>query len=495
MGFLSTSVISSPIASGGTTSVATAQGVSTRSVTAIPTAVASAVGTTIGTAAGAVVGTVAVAENTATSFLAAAIKSVDGVFASGVNALASGLDGALSGIFSDTNNTAASTTTTQISDPLATNLLNQQLPSSGMFGVGSLQSGSSQIGIAGQNSTFGSLASSMTGTQLSTVLDRYNLDSSSNLTGVLANSLTGQALYGLLGEVGSVVGTVVGTAAGAVGAVAGGALGTAASVVNTTEESAAVAYGSTVSAALSSLGADQSAYLGTANGVSTLAGLSASDVGSFYGSDLGGVSLLSSAGAIVDTLGSGVSAQLANAIVSLAGNAGCDVGGYGYNSYGGQTGAYNLGLYLASVTGMGDLLSAMMSCGLGPPALGQNGLTTAFIGASSRYPSIALTLLGGIVAKTVLNTAVITSGILTNSSLVASDLGTVGSIMSGIGTTTLDAYTVPEISDVDLNTYNSAIMASSPDSFLNAAMGTTTMAAVLGGYAVPLQPDGTYGLY
>jgi len=373
--------------------------------------------------------------------LSSAVKSLTSALSADVTRLAKGLDSALSSVFKDTTVKTASTVTTAISDPVSS-LLNSKVPTSSGFKLTSSEAGSQQISLGGSTSVFGTKAVDMIGTNLSTVMNRYNLDSVSNVAKTITDSNTTNGLKSLFSTVSSVAKTAINVVS-TVNKATGGAL-----------------YDN-----------DTAIFLNKVSNLSSALG--GKDL-STYSISSPNTSLLSSTGTTVNTNKSGIDATTANLIASVANLAGCNVPG-GYSSYSTVGSSYNLATNLAAQYGMTDLLTSLLSCAMGDTSLGQTSLKNSFITATSSYVSLANLILGSINDPTTLNTSDIKSSILTNQTLSAADKSTVDSIMSQLGTTTIKAYSIDEASSVACPVLNTNTLLSSNSSFVNSVLGDSTI--------------------
>jgi hypothetical protein len=388
------------------------------------------------------------------------MASVTNAFSADVTSLASGVNSALAGAFNNTNVKTASTTSTAISDPLAT-LQAGKVATSTPFSLTSFSNSSSAA--SSSTSAAGSLSAQMTGTQLSTVLDRYNLNSTNLVSTTVASATQASLVSGLLSSVASVTSSITAT----VGAVAKAVTSTVATVNHDV-----------------ALFTAQTSALSNALGGGSIAGqyIPATTT-----------TLLSSTGSLVNTNNSGVDSITANAIVGVANASGCTTATT-YQSYSAAASALATALTTAATSGLSDLTSSLVGCSVATTPLGQTALTNAFTAASTTQIGTASTILGGIAAPLTLNTPAITSGIITNQNLTAADAASVNSVMTSLGTTTETAYSIPGPSypSPGYLVIDSTAVSNSSSGFVDASFGDSTLTDF--GSAVPMSTTSTGSL-
>jgi hypothetical protein len=412
-----------------------------------------------------------------TSMLGSAIKSLTATFSGSKTALAGGISPSLAKLFTNTNNPNTSTIVTTTSDQVKTNLINGGVAASNGFTISSSQAGAQSLSVAGASSSNGSGLFGMTGTQLSTVINRFNLDSITQLPGAASNSLLSSKMNGLFSTLAVDAGSLVSSVAGNTG------LGKLLASTTT-----AVVAGSLGLTKINNPANDRSLFSSSTSGLSSA--LSTSDFSSFYLTNPT-TTLLDDNGNPVATNGSGVDVDTANAILSLIKLAGCDTPVTDYNSANHQASLFNLGLNLSAMNGMSDLVSNLLGCSHASTALGQQSLTTAFVSSAGVQPAVASSILGSISSKSPLNTDFIAKSIVTNPNLSAKDVGTVNGIFTQLGSTSLGAMTVPSVTPFAVPVYDLGTISQASPSFVDGVFGDTTMTDYLSSYEMKLQSDGS----
>lgn len=447
---------------------------------------------------------VGAAVGVATSYLANAIKSISGTFGGGKTDLATGISGTLNGIFKNTNIKTAAGVPTLISDPVSTNLLNKPAaanPNSTTFKVDSLQSGSQAVTSSGTSSTVGTGASLMKGITQSTLLDRFNIDSITNLTSTITNSFSSAKINGLItnleGGITKSSGAAIGSSqlgqiiAGLTPTGIGSTLGLPAASSTTVGLSGTttLTQGITGSVPLSTAN-DLALFTGNATALGKASGLSTDQLSGYYLSDPN-ISLVTDTGTPVNTNGSGVDATLANSILGVLKIAGCAVTNNSYSSSNILSSLFNLGLGQSAQKGMMAEVNSLLGCSHSSTALGQQSLVNAFIGSAGSQIAPAHAILGGISSPSVLNTNYVSKTILTNPTLNASSVGMVGGMFTTMGTSMTDALSVPGYTDNLYPVHDAATLSTAQPSFINAIYGDTSITDCFGGSEMGVFPDGS----
>jgi hypothetical protein len=408
------------------------------------------------------------AGNVAPSLLSTSLSSAVGAltksFGVDPTGLAKGLDSALSGVFKDTNVKTASTVSTAISDPTASLLA--KLPNSAGFKLTSSEAGSQLISSSGSTTDFGSKATSLIGTNLSTVTNRFNLDSVNNIGNTITNSNLTTGLKGLFSNVSSVVKQV------------GSVAKTAITISNTINRSTGSSlYGNDTQVFLNKVGNLSSALSGTNMSQYVLSSTKNT--------------LMDSSGTIIDTNSTGIDATTANLIASVANLAGCNIP-VGYQSYSANASYFNTSLNLAVRGGMTSLVTSLVNCAMGNTTLGQQALSNSFNTSLGSVVSLASTIISKINSPESLNTANNRQTLLTNASLTASDSTLVESIFNTMGTTTVKALSVESVSSDACPVLDYSTLTKATPSFLNGATGSSTISNFLNGKSMTLDSSGMY---
>lgn len=467
MSFIDTSVLTNTtnnlIGSASASAIAKTQSAITRSITPLTNLASKSIVSALGINNSVVAN---VASSVLTNGLTSAVGSLTKSFSVDPTSLAKGLDSTLSGVFKDTNIKTASTIATAISDPVAG--LASKLPNSSGFKLTSSEAGSQIISSAGSSSEFGSKASSLIGTNLSTVMNRFNLDSVNNLAGSITNNNLTTGLKGLFSNISSVTKQV--------GSVARAAI----SISNTINR----ATGNSL------YGNDTQIFLNKVGNLSAAVG--GSDLSKYVVSSPT-TSILDSNGSTVDTHSTGIDATTTNLIASVASLAGCNVPG-GYQSYSAIGSYFNTSLNLAIQGGLGSIVNSLINCAFGTTSLGQQSLTTGFNTSIGSVVSLAASILSKINNPSALNTISNRQTLLTNQSLSASDATLVESIFNGMGTTTIKAMSVDSASSTDCPVIDYTTATNTNKSFLTAATGSSTISDFLNATPMDLNKLGVYSV-
>lgn len=368
----------------------------------------------------------------------------------GSTTLASSISSFLNNIFDNKNNPQASNRTTLISDPIATNILKTTPPKAGSFRVTSVGTGTTAIG--GDASIFGSRDLQMIGTIASTLLNRFDIDSTSNLTRTLTNSFGANRINGLFGSASS--GTI-------------SQIGTIANIVTNrqslrTSSNPISQVTSAISAIFNNFNQSQTQnrndfgnYISRASGLSNALG--GVDVSSYYTKNPD-YSLLSETGTYVNTQKSGVDAQTANSIRGLLRFAGVQNIEGSYDSAHEQASAFNIGLIAASVNGMSDEVTKLTALPFAASTNGQQSLSDAFTAVSNSNLTMASTLLTKIDQPNQFDTNSLTKSLLTNKNLKSSDTSTLNTMLTDLGTTFDQAISISSISASKYPVYDASFV-------------------------------------
>lgn len=440
----------------------------TGSVSKIPKAASTAISGTILGSSGIPTASLTGGVSQINSYLQSSLTSITSTFSNAVKGLASGLDSTLSGLFKDTNVKTASTITSLISDPIKTNFVDTKIPTSSAFKITSFEAGSQAISMTGASSQFGSNADSMIGTSLSTIMNRFNLDSSSGLASSITGSNSSSSLKSLFSTVGSLTKSVSGVAQ-TVQAIS--------QIPNQLTQSLTRSINNEIQALTGRSG--------------TLTNLTGVDASSFY-LGTGTLTLQDQNGNLVSTTGSGTDSTTANALLSIARLIGCDTSNVTeYSSVNELASLFNMILSLASQQGLSSLVNSLLGCSMATTVYGQTAVTNAFTSVAGSDLTIASSLLGQITNPLTLNNPTLTRSIVSNPNLTAADTATLETLLAQLGATPLSAYETTTV-DSSLVMYDVNTLSSSEKSILDSLFGDTTLSTYLNGSVVSLQADGTY---
>ena len=484
MAFIDTTAISPAVVSQGVTALAQAQATVQKTITPVSSQVTTALQTTLsGSTPNSVsqiantvtkgvssleAAAVSTATSVASSYLQAALASVTSTFSSSVTSLASGISSAFSGAFTNTNNPATSTTTTLISDPIVSNFLQSKTPTSSAFTVSSLNAGVQPVSVTGATAATTTLASSMTSTTLSTVLDRFNLDSASNVVSTISNSSTANQLSGLFTNLSAPT----------------------PSAVTSLQVTTPVTTTSTqVVSSTQSQENDLAGFLGQTSSLSQALG--GQNLSSYYITNPTTSLVNSVTNTPVVTNGTSVDATTANALTQLAMQAGCTPSITNYTSANQQASTYNTALALAAQAGLQDLVNSLLGCSQASTSTGQQSLVNAFVAAMSSQLGISSTLVAGINNPSVLNTPYVSQSLVTNPTLSASDVSTLNSLLTTIGSSSTQAMCVAGTSSDTYPLYDLSVVSNIQPDVTNALLSDDTITNYLNGTEMTLQPTGT----
>ncbi len=499
MGFFNTSAVTAKTVKQGLSAVATAQQSVSTVISSPPTSVKNSITTTINGSSGGLsstiskvnggIGTAVAAEaaiskiigGEASNFLQSALRSINSTFDKTAKGLATSVSGSLVGIFQDKNNRSASTTATNISDPVTTNLLKSKPPTSSTFKVDSLQSGSQLVTMSGSSSTFGSGDLSMVGTNLSTLLDRFDLDAISSLPTTVASSLSSDKVNGLFTKTPTNVTSAISPK------VSSGIFGKSLGDLNSLSVNATALTGNVSDVAKLSQSNDFQTFIGQTSTLTKFTGIK--DVSSYFLANPD-YSLVNNSGVPVDTNRSGIDAGTANSILSLLKIAGCSLTNTNYNSANLQSSIFNIGLSSAAQGGMINEVTNLLGCSQASSPLGQQSLISSFVSTIGSQLGISRTILGSIQSPSTVNTPFVRENLITNSSLTASDAPTVRSILTDIGSSVEESITLPGTTTSPYPVYDARLLATAQPSFVKEIMGDNTFSDFIVGVPLNINPDG-----
>jgi hypothetical protein len=411
--------------------------------------------------------------NKTARFISSALKSISSTFSSSPTALASGISDRFTKVFNNTNIVDASTSTRKISDPI-TSFLASKTPGSSAYRISSLQNGSQAVGLTGGSSIAGSGADLMIGTQMSTLIKRYNLDSSSRALNASSNSLGASKLNGLfstLNRAAVTVRAVTNTVQSEVRAINN-------VVVSAKREYDAIT--GVVNSAKDSFNALTSIssindFTQFVSSVDSLAvGVQEASVGAYYLTNATG-SLIDQTGAIIDTYGSGVDAVTANALLQAMSRGGCNTTTKEYLSANNQGSLFNLSIGLASKYGMGREVNDLLGCSFASSPLGQRSITNAFTTIAGSNVDLSTRLLKSVVSSSSIFTNTLGKQIVTNPKLTAVDATKVSDLFSLLGSSPTEAFTLPGTAGDKYPIFDASTLISTQPSFLSAMLGDATI--------------------
>lgn len=410
-----------------------------------------------------------ISSNSGANQLKSAIQSITGTFSKVSDGLASGINKALSDIFKDTNIKNASTVQTKISDPVKTNLLDTTSPLSTAFKISSLESGSLSSTNSSLNSAFGSKSGEMIGTELSTLLNRFNLDSSDNVISKITTSLQKSSINGLFSNTSNITKD----------------LSNLSNSFNTVKSSVL----NSSSTLVNSVNNELQSFIGRTNSLSNLTNM---DMSQFFVADINS-SLSNSDGIITTTRGSGVDANIANDLLAIAKNISCNVPTDFYDSLTQIDSLFRSLLALATNFKLDDLLDSLLGCDRVNSLTGQESLVYVFKEFATTDLISADKILNTIENKSLLSEDKIYKDLVTNPSLKISDVGTMNSIITNLGSTIQDSYTIPGISE-DVNVYDINSIYKSNSGFVNTSFGDISLTTISSGIAMSLDSSGFFSV-
>lgn len=406
--------------------------------------------------------------NTALSQISSALQSVTNTFSKTANQLASNINSSLSKIFDDTNIKEASAVVTKISDPLQTNLTNLKPPLASAFKISSTEAASKPVGINGVNSTFGSKASDMIGVELSTILNRFNIDSPNNLGSKISNNQASSRIKGLLSDVSSI--------------------GADISKLTSSVNQASQAVTKSLNVAIRGVQNDLQSFTAKTATLSSLTGI---DTSQFFVPS-GDTSLRDSSGQLINTRGSRVDRSTANSILDIVRDIGCNVPTELYDSISEIDSLFNALLAAASQFRLDDLVDSLLGCSQAATDSGQAGIIYVFNQTVDSDPVMANKLLGAVSNKSLLSSDNILTNIVSNSELKISDIGTIDSIVTSLGKTMTDPYTVSGISTLGLEVYDLSTISKANDNFTDGVFGDQTFSTLNNATELKLAQEGVF---
>lgn len=405
----------------------------------------------------------------ANSFLQSAVKSISSTFDQSVKGLASGLDSALTGLFKDTNVKSASTTTTNVSDPIKTNLIATKLPASSGFKLTSFESGSQSSSSSGSTSLIGSNSGTMTSTGLSTIMDRLNFDSVNGLTNGIATTKSNSSLKSLFSTVNSAVKTVRG--------------------VSATVQAIQQVPNALAAAAQKSLSNAVQSFTGRVSSLTSLTGIDSSG----YFISTSPLGLVDQNGSSVTTTGAGTDAGTANALLSLAQLVGCDLNGVNeYSSTNELDSLFNMLMSIASKQGLSSLVDSLLNCNRVTTTGGQTAIVNALLGVSNSDITITNSLLSSVSDTSVLyKNQQLANDIISNSNLTAADADAVRAALASMDYTPTEPFEISYTEDGTITIYDQNTLNSSEKAILDSLFDDNTFSTYLGGSSVAIGSDGT----
>lgn len=399
--------------------------------------------------------------------LSSAIQSVSGTFSKISSQLATGIDKTLGDLFKNTNSKEGSTTNTKISDPVSTNLLSGKTPISSAFKITGLEEASKAVSMSGISSTFGSKAPEMVSTELSTLLNRFNLDSANNLGKQISSSSSNKALKGLLSDVSGVTKDISNLTS---------QFNTAKSTILTSS-----------STVLKTLNNDLQSFVGKTGSLSNLLGV---DTTQYFTASVDNT-LKDNLGNIIDTRGSGVDRNVANTLLDIARTIGCAPPIDFYDSVNEINSLFATLLATASSLRLDDLVDALLGCNQSTTDAGQDAIIYSFNASAGSDPVMADKLLDSIDNISLVNSDTLQKQIVTNPNLKISDVSGITSITSKLGSTIPDAFAVPGISTPSNKVYDLSSIDRSSPSFVDSAFGDIALTTMTSGKSLELSTSGT----
>jgi hypothetical protein len=408
------------------------------------------------------------------AFISNAVKSLNGTLSPSTKALATGISGNFQNVFTNKNLVDASNTTRKIGDPVTANLLGAKSPLSGVFAVNGLTAGSTAISLAGATSKKGSGDGLMVGTQASTLMNRFNLDSPDRISQSASSSLGLSNLSGLF--------STIKNATAQVRAVTNTVQAEVASISNVVvaakrEYDAITGVVKSTGDAIDSLTSisslkDFNQFLGDVQDVSFA--VDNANLSSFYLVN-STASLINQTGAIIETYGSGVDPVTANAILDAMSRGGCKPTNSEYRSANSQLSLFNTSLNLAARYGMGQEIRDLLGCSTASTTLGQQSITTAFSSVAGSQIDVSTLLLKSVTSTEGLYTQPLGKAIVTNPNLTEKDKGKVDDLFALMGTSPIDAFTVPATASSRYPIFDAQTLISTTPAYLNSFLGDTTI--------------------
>ena len=421
------------------------------------------------------------------------IRTVNNTFAEG-KLLASSISADLKNIFRNTNNPQASDRATLISDPVATNLFKPIPPNAASFRVTSLGT-NTDLSNNRTPSIFGSKDLQMIGTNSTTLIDRFNLDSITNLPRNISNDFSTNKINGLLSS--SKQG---GNRTSFSQSKLGKTLSSIGSTINTVRR--------TVNTAVNTVNQVKQQIVQTYNVFNQIKTQVENDVGNFIGhvsnlsNSLGNAnfssyytqnprySLLDQDGNYVNTNRSGVDFQTANSIRNIVKTAGVtDYDGY-YLSAHEQASSFNLGLIASSANGMLNEVNRLINLPFALTDLGQRTISNAFRIVSNTDLPMASLLSQKIQNPNQLKVSELTKSILTNDKLVATDQNLISDTLSNLGTDFQKSTSLPKISTPKYPVYDAVFFSGIKPPVLDQLLGDKSVTNYFDGKQTSLNNKG-----
>jgi hypothetical protein len=295
----------------------------------------------------------------------------------------------------------------------------------------------------------------MVGTTVSTLLNRFDLDSSANLTSALTSSFANTQLTSLY------------------------------PAFSTTTNPVTVS----ISGVTSQASNDYQIFTGQSQTLAETLGLT--DLSSYYVPSTD--TLIDATGNLVDTGNSGISADSANALVSLLTQIGCTINA-SYTSASSTNSLYTAGLTTAATYGLSDIVNQLLGCSHTSTTAGSQSLITAFTAAVGSQLTTSSQILSSISTPSVLNTPDITTALLTNPNLTRSSVGTVSSVLTTLGSSPTAALSITSASSGSYPVYDSGLISTMNASVVSGLTGTTSLTDWQTSSELLFQPDGTFSL-
>jgi hypothetical protein len=404
--------------------------------------------------------------NNSVGQLSSAIQSISGTFSKVSSQLATGIDKALGDLFKNTNSKVGSAVNTKISDPVSTNLLTNKTPVSSAFKITGLEEASKAVSMSGISSSFGSKAPEMVSTEISTLLNRFNLDSSNNLGKQISNSSSSKALKGLVSDVSKVTKDI-------------------SNLTNqfNTAKNTILNSSSTV---LKTINNDLQSFVGKTSNLSNLLGINTTQ---YFTAGVNNT-LKDNLGNVIDTRGSGVDRNVANTLLDIARTIGCAPPVDLYDSVNEINSLFATLLATASSLRLDDLVDALLGCNQATTDAGQDSVIYTFNEVAATDPVMADKLLDSISNPALVSTEAIQRDIVTNPNLSINDISSINSITAKLGSSIPDAFSVPGISTPSNKVYNLASIDQSSPSFVDGAFSDQSLTIVTSGKPLELSTEG-----
>ena len=395
------------------------------------------------------------------AYVTKGLNSAVSLFGKGADDLASGINNLFTSSFQDTVKPGAATVQTGISDPVST-LKSTLNPNTGMYTITSASLLPTQVANLG-NAVLADGTPNLTGTQLGTLLDRYQFSSPSSIIPTLLSNKKTSAVGSVYQNLFSTVATVASTA--------GSAYETYQTVSG--QVSDLIATDGLVALVPAAL---QSTVMGDISGGDT-----------YFATDVDG-NVIST----VSTTNTSATASLLNQINFAASVLGC-TDSANYVSTNANNISYNSALVSAALYGLTNLLHDLVNCKLSAGSVAQGVLGTLFgHTAGSDLPTSSI-ILGAMAAPATANTEANQTAILTNPNLTSTDTTTVNVMFATLGGSASDYYNTP-ISTSDSSSYvDLSKVGSSTPTFTNSLLGNDIYSTV--NNSSPMSLDVTGNLF